>query len=192
MRWSVGFAAVVLLVGLVGCHGGMHQKGDQQITFMGSYGEPFNEGFVWNGADGTGQNGAFTVGYNYFLDDRIALMINGTPYRIYNQSDGDIYAGEFQMGFRYYFFEFDLLEKPLGLYAEMLGGLTYGSNSIPEEGSNFNFTHDTGAGFEWQLSDNVSWISGYRLKHLSNGNFFNDDNPSQNEHHVYTGLAVSW
>jgi hypothetical protein len=38
----------------------------------------------------------------------------------------------------------------------------------------------------------VSWISGYRMKHLSNADLFGDDNPAQNDHHIYTGLAFSW
>jgi hypothetical protein len=42
-----------------------------------------------------------------------------------------------------------------------------------------------------KLTDRISWTSGYRLKHLSNGNLFNDDNPSQNDHHVYTGIAIT-
>ncbi len=180
-------------LGLVsGCTGGSHFRGEQRFSIMGSYGQPFNEGFVWNGGDGTGQDAGLTVGYDYFLEDRLALTGTLTPYRIYNQDDGDIYAGEFQLGLRYYFWEFDLLAKPFSLYGEILGGVTYGARSIPEEGSNFNFTQDTGLGFETQIADGVAWFGGYRLKHLSNGNFFNDDNPAQNDHFVYTGISFSW
>jgi len=85
-----------------------------------------------------------------------------------------------------------LFSTPGALYGEMLGGMTYGAQSIPEDGSNFNFTQDTGVGLEMQISDGVSWFTGYRLKHLSNAGLFDDDNPAQNENVVYTGVAFSW
>jgi hypothetical protein len=81
---------------------------------------------------------------------------------------------------------------PVGLYAEALGGITASAKSIPEEGSNFNFTQDTGLGFEAHLDDRWRWFGGYRMKHLSNGDLFNDENPSQNNHYVFTGLAYSF
>ena len=183
----------ILVVGcVVGCNGGLHYEGERRFSIMASYGEPLTEGIVWNAGHGTGQNAALTVGYEHFLTDRLALLGNLTPYRVYNQGDADVYAGEFQLGLRYYLWEFDLLSKAWATYVEVLGGITYGARSIPEEGSSFNFTQDTGVGLEMQITDGVSWFSGYRLKHLSNGNLFNDDNPSQNDHFVYTGLAISW
>ena len=184
--------AAIALCLVAGCNGGLHHKGEQRFSVIGSYGEPFNESFVWKGGDGSGQEAALTLGYDYFLEDRLALIGTVTPYRIYNQSDGDTYAGEIQLGLRYYIWEFELFSTPGAVYGEMLGGVTYGSRSIPEEGSSFDFTQDTGLGMEMQISDDVSWFTGYRLKHLSNGNFFNDDNPAQNEHFVYLGVAFSW
>lgn len=177
---------------LAGCHGGVHKKGEQQFTVSGSYGEPFGEGFGYNGGDGTGQDAALTLGYGRFLEDRVAVSAHVTPYRIYNQDGGDIYAGELQLGLRYYFWELDVLSKPMGFFAEVYGGLLYGARSIPERGSNFNFTQQTGVGLEWRLYDRWSWFAGYRMRHLSNCHLFDDDNPSQNEHSVYTGVAFTW
>jgi opacity protein-like surface antigen len=195
---GVSGRTVVLAVGLavlpmlVGCRGGLHEKGEQRIRVVGSYGEPIRSGIAYNAGRGTGQNAALTIGYDRFVTDRLALMVDGTPYRIYNQDEGDVYTGEFQVGVRYYFWEFDVFGTAGAMYGEMLGGIMLGSNSVPEEGHTFNFTQDTGLGFEFELNERISLNTGYRMKHLSNGGMFNDDNPSQNDHHVYVGVAISW
>ena len=181
----------VALLPLLGCSGGIHYRGEHQLSLLGSYGEPISgQALYWPDAEGRARNGGVTVGYGYFAQDRLQLLATATPYRNYNQSDGDVATGEIQIGFRYFFAEFDLAEKPFGLYAEVLGGLLYGAQSVPEEGSNFNFTQDAGLGFELRLNKHISWVTGYRLRHLSNGNFFNDDNPAQNDHQVYSGIAI--
>jgi len=173
----------------VGCGGGLHRQGEWRAEVTLSYEEPIRGETIWADGLGRSQAAGVTVHGNYFLADRTALIIAATPYRIYNQSDGDVYAGEFQLGARYYIAEWNN-PLPMALYAEVLGGVTLGRHSIPEDGSAFNFTQDTGIGFEAKLTDDVSWITGYRFKHLSNGNFFNDDNPSQNDHQIYTGISI--
>jgi hypothetical protein len=144
---------------------------------------------VWPDGEGRAQNAGMTLDYCHYVADRTAVVVTATPYRIYNQSDGDVYAGEFQLGLRYHIWEFEIAEVPVGLYTEVLGGMTCGAQSIPEEGSHLNFTQDTGLGIEVQLTGDISWISGYRLKHLSNARLFGDENPSQNDHFIYTGLT---
>lgn len=176
----------------LGCAGGIHHAGEQQFALSGSFGHPIKGQAVWPDGKGRADNAAVTLGHNYFLDDRLAFMSALTPYRNYNQSDGDAYTGEFQLGLRYFFWELESLAAPAGFFAEIWGGALYGARSVPGAGSNFDFTQDTGLGVEVKLSDDVSWITGYRLRHLSNGNFFNDSNPAQNDHHMYTALAFSW
>lgn len=175
-----------------GCTGGLHHKGQQQFTVLGSYDHSIKGEVIWPDGDGRGDNAGVALGYNYFTADRFSVGAALTPYRNYNQSDGDAYAGEFQIALRYYFAEFDVAETPVGLYAELTGGLMQSGPSVPEDGTHTNFTQDSGLGFEVKLSDNVSWISGYRLRHESNGYVFGQDNPSQNDHQVYTGIAISW
>ncbi|MCA9251421.1 MAG: acyloxyacyl hydrolase [Phycisphaerales bacterium] len=178
------------LVVCSGCQGGYHRKGDLQIAFTGTYGHAVKGETFWADGKGRGDSASASVGLNYFAEDRLALMAELTPMRFFNQSDGDAYSYELSLGARYYFAEFELGTMPVSLYAEILGGMMHGAHSIPEEGSNFNFTQDTGVGMEMKLADNVSWITGYRFQHLSNGDLFNDDNPSQNDNQVYTGIAI--
>lgn len=200
MRWTAAYrigvvrfiaaaAASATLCSAAGCKGGLHRRGEWRAELIASYEEPIRGETLWADADGRAEVAGLTVSADHFLADRTALIIAATPYRIYNQPDGDVYAGEFQLGARYYITEWNK-PLPMALYAEVLGGVTLGRHSIPEDGSAFNFTQDTGVGIEAKLTDNISWVTGYRFKHLSNGNFFNDDNPSQNDHQVYTGISI--
>lgn len=186
-RWML-----LLVLALAGCAGGLHRRGQHELGVTGMYDHWIKGDNVWPDGKGTADNAGISLDYGYYATDRLALVGKLTPYRIYNQSDGDAYSGEFQLGVRYHFLEFEAGEVPIGLYAEVLGGLMNASHSVPEEGSHSNFTQDTGAGVEVQLADNVFWRTGYRLRHLSNGRIFrSDSNPSQNNHEVYTGLAIS-
>lgn len=189
---ALGLASSVL-VSVAGCTGGMHRQGQHQFSVTGSYAHPIKGDTLWPQGDGQAENAGVTLGYGYFVQDRVALLAAATPYRSYSQGDGDIYAAEIQVGVRYHFWEFEVGSVPVGLYAEALGGLMQSVRSVPEDGAHVNFTQDTGAGIEVQVADNVSWISGYRYRHLSHGHVFaGDPNPGQNDHQVYTGIAINW
>ena len=177
--------------GIAGCQGGLHRAGEHQLSVTGSFGTAIKGNVVWPAGDGRADNAGLTIGYGYYLRDRLALVAAGTPWRNHNQRDGDVYSGEFQLGLRYHFLEFDVCDRPVGLYAEIMGGIMAGDASVPEGGSHANFTQDTGVGFEVQLAEGVNWMTGYRLRHLSNGYIFGQENPSQNDHHVYTGIAIT-
>lgn len=194
-RIIAGVACSTLLVGAVGCAGGIHRQGEQQFSLHASYGFPIKGDSIYPEGKGTAENAGVTLGYSYFVRDRLALNVDLTPYRKYNQPNGNITAGELQIGARYYFFDFDLPlgDIPVGFFGEIRGGLMHSSKAVPELGSHTNFTQDTGIGFEARVTDNVSWISGYRYRHLSHGHVFSGDpNPSQNDNQVYTGIAITW
>lgn len=223
-----------------GCTGGLHRRGDHQVSLLGSYGHPIKGDVIWPDGEGRADNGGVAVGYNYFVGDRFSVGAAITPYRNYNQSEGDAYAGEFQIALRYYVAEWELIGErasrrrggdshspahiarvgdsylpahiapvgdshppppgpaatgpapALGIFVEALGGLMQSNRSVPEGGSHTNFTQDAGLGLELRLADNVSWMTGYRLRHVSNGNVFGGENPSQNDHQAYMGVAFSW
>lgn len=188
----LGFAVHCVLVTQPGCNGGMHRKGEQQIGLIGSFGHAIKGETVWHDGLGRADNAAVAVDYRYFLKDRLAVGGSLTPYRNYNLAGRDAYAGEFNLGVRYYFWEFDVLEKPVGLYGEISGGLMQSSRSVPEDGTHTNFTQDNAVGLEWRLSDNVSVLTGYRFRHISNGYIFGSENPAQNDNQVFAGVAISW
>lgn len=185
-------AICILGIPCLACNGGMHQKGEHQIGVAGTFGHAIKGQAIWPDGDGRADNAGVTVDYHYFVTDRLALGGAVVPYRNYNIAGRDAYAGEFQLGLRYYFFEFDLLDKPLGFYGELKGGLMQSSRSVPEEGTHTNFSQDSTLGVEWRLTENVSWQTGYRLRHVSNGYIFGSENPSQNDHQVFTGIAITW
>jgi opacity protein-like surface antigen len=185
-----GLIAICLaaLVSLCACTGGHHAKGDGQWSLVASHGSPTQGRTLWPEAKGDAENIGAAAEYAYFATDRLAVA-GAIGVRRYDQPEGDVTAGEIQLGLRYHAFSFRAGEIPLSVYAELFGGLQSGNRAVPLGGSKTNFTQDTGLGLEAQLSERTSWLLGYRLKHLSNAEIFGDSNPSQNDHQVYAGLA---
>lgn len=188
--WRLAFVPAAFMV--VGCTGGIHRRGEQQIVLTGSYGHPIKGNVLWPDGEGRADNAGVSLGYHYFAADRTALMAVLTPYRNYNEDGINIWEGEFQLGVRQYFWEFDAGSAPVGLYAEALVGMMTGSDPFPSGGSCTNYTQDTGVGFEVRLNEHISWITGYRLRHVSNWYAFGEENPSQNDNQVYTGIAITF
>ena len=182
-RWSC-LAAVFLAAGVSGCTGGLHHHGERQLMLTGLFSHPFD-------TDGRGDSAGATVGCNYFLRDRLALMGALTPYRNYNQGDGDAYAAELQLGLRWYFWEFGGQSRPVAVFNEGLAGVIYSSRSVPEEGTSTNFTGEIGVGLEVPLTDAICWVSGCRLRHLSHGHILHGKNPGEDDQQVYMGLAFA-
>jgi hypothetical protein len=176
--------STLLVVPLAGCAGGLHHQGEHQISLTGSYSHPFDP-------DGRGDAGGVTAGYKYFFQDRFAFMANLTPYRNYCLPEGNATAGEFQIGVRWHFWEFEVAELPVGLYAELLAGIMHASRSVPETGAHTNFAEDIGAGVELQVAENVYWTTGCRLRHMSHADILDGPNPGQDDVLIYTGLAFS-
>jgi hypothetical protein len=182
-RWPLSLAMLLVVV-IGGCAGGPHRRGEHQLTLTGFFAHPFD-------TDGRGDSAGATVGYNHFLRDRLALMGALTPYRNYNQGDGDAHAAEFQLGLRWYFWEFGDEPQPVAFFGEELIGAIYSSRSVPEEGTCTNFTGEIGIGLEVPLTDDVRWVTGYRLRHLSHGHILHGKNPGEDDQQVYMGLAFS-
>jgi hypothetical protein len=187
MRW-----VWTLLFAAAGCNftGGLHREEERQVVVEASYGhaDP-TEPFLWQG-DGDGDNLGLMVGYAYYWRDRVGLQAKLTPVRMYDQADGDAYLAEFQIGFRYYFWELE----DFGVFLEALGGISYAHHSVPAvNGTHYNFTQDTGLGVEYLIDDRWSVLGGYRYSHLSNGQGVDQTkNPSQNDHEWWLGVGYSW
>jgi len=187
MRWLWAFLLVA-----AGCNfsGGLHRQEEREVVVEASYGhaDP-SQPFLWQGI-GDANDYGLIAGYAYYWRDRVGLQAKLTPVRIYDQSDGRVYACEFQIGFRYYFWE----AEDLGVFLEALGGVSYADKSVPpEDGTHFNFTQDTGLGLEYLINDRWSVLGGYRYSHMSNGRGTDrTKNPSQNDHEWWLGIGYSW
>jgi hypothetical protein len=176
---------ITLLAGAAsGCAGGPHRRGEHQLSLTGFFAHPFDN-------DGRGDSAAATVGYSYFLRDRLALTGAFTPYRTYNQRGGDAQAAEVQVGLRWYFWESGRQARPVAVFTEGLAGAIYSSRSVPEEGTCANLTAEIGVGCELPLADDVCWVTGCRLRHLSHGHILHGKNPGQDDQEIYMGVALS-
>ena len=80
----------------------------------------------------------------------------------------------------------------MALFLDLFGGVGYYSRSVPENGRHTNFTLEFGPGLEWRVSEQVSLMLGYRLRHLSNAGGIVEDNPGQNDHRIWAGVAIDW
>ena len=183
----------LVALGLCGCQGGLHQRGDQQFTLHSSYAWPIKGDTLWPEGEGSAENAAATIGYGYFVSDRLALRSDLTPYRLFQHRDGDVAATELQVGLRYYLCDFEVCTVPIGVYTEAFGGLVHSSKRVPADGAHTNFTQDLGVGLEARLSDQFSLLTGYRYRHMSHGHVFaGEPNPGQNDGVVYAGMAITW
>ena len=179
----------IVLLGMAlgfGCSGGLHREGQHQIDVMASYGRPVNE------IKGRAENAAVTVRYERFVRDRTALMAGITPLRVYDRDNDRVYEVEFQVGGRYYPWEFHLGKLPIALFGETSGGVAWANQPNPPAGTEWNLTYELGAGLEFQLSERLFWMVGYRFRHLSNAKGQVQKNPSQDDDQLFTGLSFSW
>ena len=181
-----------LLLFAVGCAGGLHRAGENQIAVHGTYGDPFRDSPVWGIGKGTASNAGLTVGYHRFFHDRAAGVVAVTPLRVFNQDGSDIYAFEWQLGLRGFPFEFSTGSVPTALYLEVLGGRLIADEPVPPAGTRDNWTQSFGAGLEWGFTERTGGFLGYRLRHISNGTGNVRGNPAQNEHQLVAGIAFRW
>lgn len=189
---AIFLSIVAVTLTCAGCGSGIHRRGEHQVTLLGSYDHPIKGQAIWPDGDRRARQRRAGRRLQLFSHRSFLGGRGDYPYRNYNQSDGDAAAAELQVALRYHFADFEIVNTPVGLYAELLGGMMQSSASVPEAGSHTNFTQDAGVGMEVRLGEGFSWLTGYRLRHVSNGYIFSDKNPSQNDHQVYTGLAFSW
>lgn len=188
LRSALLAATLVSAFLTAGCAGGAFLPGERLVSVTGSYGSPTTSAGLWPAAQGQAENVAVAAEYGHFVRDRLEVAA-AAALRRYDQAGQGVTAAEIQFGARYHFVSFALGTIPAGFYGEVFAGIQSGSRAVPERGSKTNFTQDTGFGFELRVAPRARWITGYRFKHLSNGEIFGDENPSQNDHQLYTGIA---
>ena len=61
-------------------------------------------------------------------------------------------------------------EQTVSPYIELGAGMLYSNRDIPDTGADINFDAHIGAGANFRVSDDVHIMTGYRWRHVSNGN----------------------
>lgn len=82
----------------------------------------------------------------------------------------------------------DKITSRVAPYIEGGIGMVYTTQHTHEQGTQFNFLPQVGAGLHCFLNDNLALTGGYRYRHLSNAGFA-DDNSGINHHFVLVGLS---
>jgi hypothetical protein len=182
------FLALILSATCGACHGGRHAKGDRQAVFAASYGEPIEGRSLGFEGKGEARNLGLSAASQWFLMDRWAVGVLA-GYRYYDQTGGAAHAFSVEATARHYLFEWG----PVGFLFEMTGGGQYASRDVPPGGTPLNWTWGFGPTFEVPLSDTTDLLFGYQWRHVSNARGGGAvDNPTQNDHRLWVGVAVNW
>lgn len=166
----------------------------------GGTADPFDEGswvFTAYGSGTWGENsdslyGAHVGGGYYFLDG-LAINLEATGYYVNihtrsGQPGGDTGAGGLDALFRWHFLR-DKNEGRWSIYADAGAGILQAGESIPANGSNFNFTPQAGVGATIKLCDQAHLMGGVRWFHISNAGT-HSNNPGFDGAEVYVGLMI--
>jgi opacity protein-like surface antigen len=124
------------------------------------------------------------VGVGYYVLDNLACRLELTGYHV-SEEPGDAAAGQASFGLRHHLFD---LGKS-SLFVDVGGGVFEAGRRVPEGGTQFNFTFETGLGVAIPLSDRIDLEVGARYFHLSNASLHGSDrNPSVNGPEAFLGL----
>ena len=179
---------LTLVATCVGCVGGRHKKGDRQAVFSASFGEPISGKSLGFQGNGDARNVGVAAGSQWFLMDRWAVGVQ-TGLRYYHQTGGSAVAFELEGTARHYLFEIG----PVGFLFEFNGGGQIASREVPPGGTDINWIFGFGPTIEIPLGDKTDLLIGYQWRHLSNGRGGGEpDNPSQNDHRIWAGVALDW
>ncbi|MDX1682878.1 MAG: acyloxyacyl hydrolase, partial [Phycisphaeraceae bacterium] len=84
-----------------------------------------------------------------------------------------------------------VVEDRYTVYLDGGAGLQHSGESIPADGTNFNFRPQVGIGFTWHIDENIHLMSGARWLHISNAGINGDDqNPGFDGAQVYAGVSI--
>lgn len=180
--------ALLVLVLCAACAGGRHRKGDRQAVLSAGFGEPMTGRSLGFLGHGEARNVGVAGGVQQFLADRWALGFQ-LGYRYYDQEGGAAHALEVEGTARHYLFEW----RDVGFLFDFTGGGSFASRSIPPGGTDSNWIFGFGLTFEVPLSETTDLLFGYQWRHLSNGKGGDSpENPTQNDHRLWFGVALDW
>mgnify|MGYP002395564639 CR=1 FL=1 len=144
------------------------------VGFSSAYqGEAFDQGF--------------TFSYNQFIVDDIEWLLEAGLWSFYEQGGDSAFGLSASLGFRWHF----VTKESWSLFADLGIGMLGTTDTVPPDGTSFNFMPRVGVGFTRQLDENVRLIGGLRWHHISNARTRGDDrNPSRDAALIYLGLVI--
>ncbi len=138
--------------------------------------------------DTTGRNvgmGGARLGIGYYLYDTVALRTEFTAWGVADDPK-DTAAVAASFGLRHHLLK---IGKDSSLFVDVAGGIFEAGRRVPERGTDFNFTFDTGFGIDHPLAPGLDLVGGVRYFHLSNAHLKGPDrNPSVNGPEMFVGL----
>lgn len=149
-------------------------RGTLQFNIFGDYA---------NDLDGDSMAGV-QLGMSWFFVDNLSLDLQLEQYGIF-QDGGDAYAIGPAMLFRWHF----LARETWSLYGDFGCGFIVSTESVPIEGSQFNFTPRAGVGASFEVWQRARVMAGVRWYHISNANT-STPNPGRNSVELYAGLSL--
>lgn len=183
--------AWLVALALVGCHGGVHRRGEWQLIGDVSAGTPAGE-FLFSSTGADSPEIGVRLSAAAYVRDRTAFLA-AASYRYYRPDSGDLHAGEFEMGPRYYPpIDFHVGKVPVAPFLDAFVGIVHASADFPLEGTPTNVTGLFGGGLEIVLGEHSSLLLGYHFRHLSNGGGNVPENPGYNDNEFFLGFGWRW
>ena len=93
-----------------------------------------------------------------------------------------------EMGFSLLLKYSDKITSRIAPYIEGGPGVVYTTQHTHEQGTQYNFLSQVGAGLQFFLNDNYALTGGYRFRHMSNAGITHD-NSGINHHFILVGLS---
>jgi hypothetical protein len=187
MRATLG----LLVVALVGCHGGVHRRAEWQALGDVSFGFPAGDFIISSEGAGAAELG-LRAGAANFVRDRTAILAQA-GWRYYSPDSGSLNAGELQLGLRYYPpIDFHIGKVPVAPFLDAFAGVIHSSATFPVDGTATNVTGEWGLGLEVILGEHSSLYGGYHFRHLSNGGGNVPENPGYNNNQFFLGFGWRW
>lgn len=148
-------------------------KGSMRWTIQGGW------GIDVHGSNQEVQGGA---SLQYFIVDGFCFAPQVNLWGFF-QEGGNSFGGSLDL-----LFQWHMIRKPTwSLYGDFGCGLLGSTNSVPYDGSQFNFTPQAGLGVTFDIGDNNRWFAGVRWHHISNASLYSN-NPGRDSILVYTGI----
>jgi len=131
------------------------------------------------------------AGVGYYFIDNLSINFEGvggiTDANRNNSDDDNLTTAGFDLLFRWHF----LRGEKWSIYGDGGAGMIWFEEAFPQQGTHQNFTPQAGAGFTWNIVDNINLMAGARWHHISNASRKgSDNNPGFDGIMPYVGIIV--